>query len=419
MICDGARPFKRLLILTLLLAAILIFGGPARAGLRNAGAGYPDVTLTEYASGFVEPTDIASTGVPGDERLFVVEKDGIIQVVEAGGLVLGTPFLQIDALAAGHEQGLLGLAFHPDYANNGYFYVNYTYTAGPTIPDFPWESRISRFSVDPLNPNLADPASEVVVLRFGQPYSNHNGGDLAFGPDGYLYIATGDGGSGGDPENRAQDLGTLLGKILRIDVDGPPPYSVPSSNPYNDGNPATLPEIWASGLRNPWRVSFDQATGDLLISDVGQNAREEVNLQVAESAGGENFGWRCYEGNLPFKPSGCGPSSQYVFPIYEYDHSAGCAITGGFVYRGPSSPQLAGSYLFADHCSGNFWVLNPKADNSWEAISLGALAGEEISTFGENTADEIYVAGFSSGKIYRIQENTPAGFRSFLPLFRN
>ena len=255
------------------------------------------IALNVYAGGFTRPVDIVNAG---DSRLFIVEQRGIIKIIDGNGQVLSTPFLDIDARVGsqGNEQGLLGLAFHPDYANNGFFYVNYTNNSGDT--------RIARFKVSADNPNVADPNSEKLLLPVDQPYSNHNAGDLTFGPDGYLYFGLGDGGSGGDPQNNGQTATAYLGKMLRIDVDNGDPYAIPPTNPFKDTD-FYLDEIWATGLRNPWRFSFDRLTGDLWIGDVGQDAWEEIDFQPASSTGGENYGWRCYEGNHVYSMSGSCP----------------------------------------------------------------------------------------------------------------
>ncbi len=362
------------------------------------------ISLTPFASGLDEPVDIANAG---DDRLFVVERSGTIRVVQSDGAVLATPFLDISAeVGDGYvEQGLLGLAFHPDYAANGYFYVNYTDNNGDT--------HIARFSVDPGDPNLADPLSEQTVLTVTQPYDNHNGGDLNFGPDGYLYIALGDGGSGGDPDDRAQDLGDLLGKLLRIDVTGVTTYTIPASNPYTQ-TVGARGEIWDPGLRNPWRFSFDRATGDMYIGDVGQDAWEEIDMEPAGSAGARNYGWRCYEGRHPYNTTGC--TSIYIFPIHEYGHNAGRAVTGGFVYRGNQFPEMAGHYVFADYVFGVFWDLFPDGGGGWQVTDHGFLLSNP-STFGESASGELYVAGQYTGIVYQVSgiEVTPTSTPTATP----
>lgn len=327
------RPHPPGIVLASTLALLVVVAAAVWPGVRAEA----QVTL-----GF-EPvaTDLSSSvGVThagdGSGRLFIVEQTGHIRIHD-GTQVRSTAFLDVSSLiTCCGERGLLGLAFHPDYAANGLFYVHYTNTAGNTA--------IAHYRVS-ADPNVADPASAQVLLTVTQPFTNHKGGQLAFGPDGFLYIALGDGGSGGDPGNRAQDLTTLLGKILRLDVDGAFPYAIPATNPFRTTQGAR-PEIWALGLRNPWRFSFDRQTGDLFIADVGQSAREEVNFQPAASAGGENYGWRRMEGTLCFDPSsGCNDES-LTLPILEYDHSLGCSITGGYRYRGGRFPQFAGRFVY-------------------------------------------------------------------------
>jgi len=294
--------------------------------------------------------------------------------------------------SAGGEQGLLGLAFHPDYATNGYFYVNYTDTDGDTV--------VSRFTVT-FDPDAADPSSEQILLSIPQPYSNHNGGDLAFGTDGYLYISTGDGGSGGDPQNYAQNPLTFLGKILRIDVDTGSPYGIPADNPFVS-DPGVLDEIWALGLRNPWRFAFDSLTGDFWIADVGQSAREEINFQDAASPGGENYGWRCYEGTLPYNTTGCDGPESYEFPVFEFPHPEHCSVTGGVVYRGTSYPELDGYYFFMDYCSGNMWSLFSDGQGGWQVDDYGVFVSF-ISSFGADAAGEVYACSLSDGTLYKME----------------
>jgi glucose/arabinose dehydrogenase len=354
--------------------------------------GQSNLDLVPFATGFEQPSDITHAG---DDRIFVVEQAGKIFIVDSEGNVNPTPFLDItDRVKSGGEQGLLGLAFHPDYAGNGYFYVNYTDDSNAT--------NIARFSVSATDPDQADVSSEKTLLTVDQPYLNHNGGDLAFGPNGYLYIGLGDGGSAGDPGNRAQNMQTFLGKMLRIDVDNGDPYGIPDSNPFVN-EPGILDEIWASGLRNPWRFSFDRVTGDLWIGDVGQNAIEEIDMQPASSNGGENWGWRCYEGSNEYNTNGCGPSSEYVFPVFEYSHEIGCSVTGGFVYRGSEIPELQGHYFFADYCSDYIWTLREEG-GAWISDIAGQFPGNNFSTFGEDTAGELYVAGHGTGTIYKIKD---------------
>ncbi|HZJ10178.1 MAG TPA: PQQ-dependent sugar dehydrogenase [Trueperaceae bacterium] len=343
--------------------------------------------LDRVAAGFDSPVAITNAG---DERVFVVEQGGVIKVM-SDGVVADAPFLDIsDRVTAGGERGLLGLAFPPDHAASGRYYVYYTDTGGNTV--------VSRFVA---SGDTTDPASEQVLLRQEQPFSNHNGGQIAFGPEGYLYIGLGDGGSGGDPQGNGQNLGTFLGKLLRIDVAGEA-YTVPDDNPFV-GQDGALPEIWAYGLRNPWRFSFDSATGELFIADVGQNAFEEVNLQPAGSAGGENYGWNVMEAESCFEPrEGCDQTG-LAMPIIAYPHGGewGASISGGYVYHGPDAPSLEGAYVFADYVSGRIWTA--RADNDWQPELL-LDSGFNISTFGVGTSGELYVADHGGGAIYLLSD---------------
>lgn len=359
---------------------------------------------------FSKPVDIANAG---DERLFIVEQTGIIKVTS---LIPGAPasvFLDIsDRVTEVDEKGLLGLVFHPDYANNGYFYVNYTRRIDNIL-----YTNIARFQVT-ADKNVADKASEFIILRVVQPYENHNAGDLAFGEDGYLYVSLGDGGSGGDPQNRSQNPAILLGSMLRLDVDGgglapdcgevPANYTIPADNPYVSDNDEKCNEIWAIGLRNPWRFSFDAQFHDLYIGDVGQNAREEVDFQPA-GMGGLNYGWRCYEGNLPFNLTGCNPdTSVYTFPIDDYGRENGrCAVTGGFVYRGSNYPAMTGHYFYGDYCSGEIWSMQTDPPGPFPKTTHQDSTFN-ISTFGEDAFGELYLADRSGGKIYRLQDDDEA-----------
>ena len=343
--------------------------------------------LEQVVNGLDQPVDLVHAD-DGSGRLFVVEKEGFIRIVE-NGAVLETPFIEIsDRTRAGGEQGLLGLAFHPDYENNGLFYVNFTDQQGDTV--------VAEYQVSD-DPNVALPDSERVLLSIAQPYGNHNGGDLAFGQDGYLYIGTGDGGSGGDPENNGQDASTLLGALLRIDVSGEP-YAIPQDNPFADGADAE-PEIWAYGLRNPWRFSFDRETGDLYIGDVGQNAYEEISYQSAESEGGENYGWNVMEGFHCFRTEGCDESGLSL-PILEYPHSEGNSVTGGYVYRGEAVPELVGKYIYGDFGRGTIWAAEQLEDGSWSSEVL-LDSGMQVSSFGEDADGELYVVDYS-GSIHRF-----------------
>ncbi len=350
-----------------------------------------NVDIVSYGTGFNKPVCISNAG---DNRLFIVEQDGIIKILESG-TTLSTPFLDIDSIvgSSGNEQGLLGLAFHPNYSTNGYFYVNYTNNSGDTV--------ISRYQVS-SNPYVADVNSAQIILTIDQPYSNHNGGDLKFDSDGYLYIGTGDGGSGGDPDNYAQNTLSLLGKMLRIDVDNGSPYSIPSDNPFVSDS-SVLDEIWATGLRNPWRFSFDRENGDLWIGDVGQNAFDEIN-HAPNGTAGLNYGWRCYEANATYNTTGCLGSSNYYFPVAEYSLGGTpyrCAVSGGFVYRGSNFPNFYGLYFFADYCSGEIATYNPSSNQ----VIYNSFSGN-FSSFGEDSNGELYVADLGSGTIYRIIDTT-------------
>lgn len=328
----------------------------------------------------------------GSNRIFVVEQAGRIKVFPNNSAVTATKtFLDItDRVTSGGETGLLGLAFHPDYENNGYFYVNYT---APS----PLRTVISRFQVT-SNPDSANKNSEQILLTFNQPYSNHNGGWIGFGPDGYLYIATGDGGSAGDPQNNAQNITNLLGKILRIDVNNPQPplnYGIPASNPFYDStNTSIRKEIYAYGLRNPWRNSFDPVTGWLWSADVGQNQWEEIDIIT----NGGNYGWRCYEGNQAYNLTGC--SGNYIFPIWVYSHSLGISVTGGYVYRGQNVPELFGKYIYGDYGSRRVWALEYDGINPPNNTQITTAAGS-ITSFGVDQNNELYLVSFD-GKIYKF-----------------
>ncbi|HEX6140523.1 MAG TPA: PQQ-dependent sugar dehydrogenase [Candidatus Limnocylindria bacterium] len=345
------------------------------------------------ADGLVAPVGIASAA-DGSGRLFVNEQAGVVRVIEADGTLQDEPFLDIAGrVEAGGERGLLGLAFHPDFADNGRLFVHYSRAGdGATV--------VSEFSAA-SDHRTADPASERVILTLAQPFANHNGGQLAFGPDGYLYIGLGDGGSGGDPFGNGQSTGVLLGKILRLDVDaGSNGYGVPSTNPFApDGvrpGEGRL-EIWAFGLRNPWRFSFDPRGGDLYIADVGQGTWEEIDRQPADSPGGENYGWNVMEGRHCFA-SGCDQAG-YVKPIAEYSHEQGCSVTGGYVYRGEAQPDLVGVYVFGDYCSGLVFTL--QVDEGTVTPKVVLESGMRISAFGTDESGEIYVADHG-GAIYHL-----------------
>ena len=359
-----------------------------RAGSYRLVNAYPNLNFTR-------PIDF-DHAADSTNRVFVVEQRGVISVFEDDPATeTASVFLDISGPVddRSNEEGLLGLAFHPDYLNNGYFYVNYTL-------DNPERSRISRFRVDPNNPNQASRESETVLLEYEQPFGNHNGGEVAFGPDGYLYVGVGDGGSGGDPQGNGQNRQTLLGSILRIDVDqtsGELPYAIPADNPFVGNSEGFREEIYAYGMRNPWRFSFDAETGQLWVGDVGQNKFEEVD--IVERGG--NYGWDITEATHCFEPeSGCDTES-LIDPVWEYDHTQGdLSITGGFVYRGTEIPLLQGRYVYADYVSGRVWALdatNPEQPSNTELTD----ADFSVASFGLNAAQELFLCGFD-GSIYRL-----------------
>ena len=346
-----------------------------------------DYQWTAVASGLSSPVGLVHAG-DGSNRLFILEQEGLIRILQNGQL-LPTPFLDIRSKVSSgsNEAGLLGLAFHPNYAENVLFFINYT--------DQNRSSVVSRLQVS-ADPHIADSNSESLILRVKQPYSNHNGGHLLFGPDGYIYIGLGDGGNGGDPDGNGQNLSTLLGSMLRLDIDSGSPYAIPPDNPHLSGG--GLPEIWASGLRNPWRYSFDRMTGDLYIGDVGQNQWEEISFWPAGETNGANFGWNFWEGLHSFQ--GSPPENiDYVFPIWEYGHDQGCSVTGGFVYRGSMS-EWEGIYIYGDFCSGSVWGLLRDSDNTWQNTLLFET-DFNITSFGEDESGEIYLVDRSGG-IYQL-----------------
>jgi len=398
------------------VAAVVLVGGPAlaspapippAAAIPPAGPVSPAapvgtglasvrIALQLVAQGFDHPTFV--TAAPdGSGRLFVVEQTGRIKIIQ-NGAVLSTPFLtETNAKMLGAEQGLLSVAFHPSFATNGRLFVDYTNRNGVSV--------VREYRVSTTNPNRVDTSKTKVILTQAQPYSNHNGGMLVFGPGGYLYIGFGDGGSAGDPGNRAQSLGTWLGKILRIDVNGTTStknYRVPASNPYV--GKTGLDEIWQRGVRNPWRFSFDRANNNLWIGDVGQNSWEEVDRAIHTSTGSGkafNWGWRVMEGNHCYNPpTGCSTSGK-VYPLLDYSHASGrCAVTGGYVYRGSAIPALVGGYLFGDYCSGEIWVTDSTAARP-AAKTLLLSTGFPISSFGQDQSGELYVVDYD-GAIYKV-----------------
>ncbi len=345
--------------------------------------------VEEVASDLAEPLFVTHAG-DGSGRIFVVEKGGTIRTVPDGDLFLD---IRERVGSDASEQGLLGLAFHPQFEENDLFYVNYTNQEGDTV--------VARYTA-PGDRTQGDPESEQVVLTQDQPAANHNGGMLAFGPDGYLYIGLGDGGGAGDQFGNGQNPDTFLAKILRIDVNagGEQPYTVPRDNPFV-GQEGTRPEIWATGLRNPWRFSFDRGTGDLYIGDVGQNRYEWVNYQPAGLREGRNYGWPITEGNHCFDAENCDRTG-LTPPVAEYTHDDGnCSITGGYVYRGARYPQLRGSYVFGDYCSGQLWTLARNGENEWVMTEM-TDTDRTISSFGEDEAGELYLTDIQDGAVYRV-----------------
>jgi glucose/arabinose dehydrogenase len=363
--------------------------------LPALGKSQLSVDLIQVASGLPDIVDIAHAG---DDRIFCVLQSGTVRIVQ-DGVVLPTPFLTVTVSFSG-EQGLLGLTFDPNYAQNGFLYVHYTINSGGL------KSRVARYRVSDADPNVADPASAIILFEWPQPYGNHNGGEIDFGPDGYLYIGLGDGGSGGDPQNNAQDLSDPLGDIMRIAIteDGTG-YTIPPDNPYADAtSPDTMPEIFASGLRNPWRFGFDALTGDLWIGDVGQNAWEEVDFWPAGDmyTSGPNFGWRCYEGLVPYNTDGCVQADQYVQPIAVQPNGPWCSVIGGRVYRGSEFPTLYGHYLYTDYCVGGIWSLTPDGAGGWVNDQLMDNQGLGFTVIAEDVNNELYVGHTDDGILYRL-----------------
>lgn len=371
---------------------------PSNPSSCAAGApvpGMPNLTLSVVASGLNDPLDLQTP--PGERaRLFVVEQAGRIRIVRNGSLV-GTPYLDIsDRINSGDERGLLGLAFHPQFAQNGRFFVYYTDRRG--------DIHISEFRAASAGADTADPSTERLILFANhQPFANHNGGGLAFGADGFLYIGLGDGGGGGDPQNNAQNLGRVLGKMLRIDVNNGNPYAVPNGNPFV-GRPGAAPEIWAYGLRNPFRFSLDRATSDLYIGDVGQNQIEEVDVGLRSRGGGENYGWPVTEGTQCFRPSSGCNTAGLTLPLTQYNHGLGCSVTGGYVYRGCRLPGYAGTYFYGDFCTGlvrSFRLVNGQAAEERDWTSALGSSRFSISSFGTDDDGELYVVDYG-GQILRL-----------------
>jgi glucose/arabinose dehydrogenase len=370
----------------------------------------PVIGFTNFiTSGLSSPVDIVNSG-DGTNRLFIVEQGGTIRI-HNGSSLLATPFLNISTIITpGGERGLLSMAFHPDYENNRYFFVYYNNLSG--------DITLARYQTQAGNPNEADAGSGVVLLTIAKPFANHNGGDLNFGSDGYLYFGTGDGGSGGDPNNFAQTGSSLLGKMIRIDVNNfstPPFYTIPPDNPYV-ADPNVDDRIWALGLRNPWRWSFDRNTNDMWIADVGQGAWEEVNFRPAGNKGAINYGWRCYEATPAFNTAGCLMQNNYTFPIFEYSHdftTGGFSITGGFVYRGAEYPALQGYYICADFVSGNVWLILSNGAGGWITRRQSGLPAN-ISSFGEAENGTLYAVSLG-GTIFKVDVTAvlPVSLTSF------
>jgi glucose/arabinose dehydrogenase len=384
---------KRYYFICLLLSSFS-YSAWAQAGLQLVDA-FPKLTVS-----FANPIEVTHAG-DNSKRIFVARQSGVIHVFPNDTNVTNAQvltFLDLSSkLTFSGEAGLLGLAFDPDYLENGYFYLNYTRTLQGQL-----ESVISRFSVSREDANKADPTSELILLTFNQPFSNHNGGKITFGPDGYLYIATGDGGSGGDPQNNSQNLGNLLGKILRINVHAlGKPYALPADNPFVN-TAGARPEIFAYGLRNPWRMSIDRRTGQIWAGDVGQNAREEVDLIVK----GGNYGWRLREGKGCYNPSVNCPTENLIDPVWEYTHASGDgrSITGGLVYRGEKLPDLKGKYVYGDFVTGNIWALTYDANSRVATNEFVLKLPGTLSAFGEDENSDLFICNYSTGRIHKLKD---------------
>lgn len=391
---------KRLLIACLLLVvAVPVLAQEAtpeatEAPVINRSAPDPDSVTTEEIMSGLSGALFLTTANDGTDRLFVVKQAGEIVVYDSQNdsepqiFMDVNPLLTNDVNTPGYtERGLLGLAFHPEYAENGEFYINYTDRRGDTV--------VARYSVSEDDPNRADMDSAEIILTQSQPFPNHNGGHMAFGSDEYLYIALGDGGSADDPQENGQDTSNLLGTILRIDINAET-YTIPADNPFVDGE-AGQPEIWSYGLRNPWRFSFDRVTGDMYIGDVGQNQWEEVNFEPADSPGGLNYGWDVYEATHQFEQ---GNAPDAVMPFAEYEHSLGCSVTGGYIYRGEAMPDLQGVYFYSDFCSGNVWAAYRDDSGAWQS-DIFMQTGRQISSFGEDDNGELYLVDYR-GSIMKL-----------------
>jgi glucose/arabinose dehydrogenase len=386
-----------LLVFMLIVAQMVSTALPRAALAQERDAFDPasfSIDLQPVVNGLERPVYV--TAAPdGTTRMFVVEQPGQIRLI-VDGEVLATPFLDMTPLveSSGSEQGLLSIAFPPYFAESGLFYVYYTARSGEGVGD----NTIARYRVSADDPNRADPESGEILIAVPDSRRNHNGGHLLFGPDGYLYAGLGDGGSGGDPDGNGQNPATFLGSLLRIDPLPDGGYAIPGDNPFANSDDGT-PEVWAWGLRNPWRFSFDRETGDLYIADVGQNAIEEIDFLPAGSPGGTNFGWSVMEGTTCYQETSC-DTSGLTLPVAEYTHEFGCSVTGGYVYRGALEPKLEGVYLFGDFCSGLVWGMGRDASGSW-VVSDPVETGLRISSFGEDAEGELYLVAIS-GEIFRI-----------------
>ncbi len=364
----------------------------------------PQLDLVQFSTGYSGPVDIKNCG---DSRLFIVQQGGYIYTCDSNGVKHSTAFLDVHTkIVISSEQGLLGLAFDPDYLTNRTFYIYYCKKGGSN------NLTVLRYKTDSLDPEKADTNTAQVLLSIPHPsFYNHDGGCMQFGPDGYLYIGTGDGGSGGDPPNNSQNHLKYLGKMLRIDVHQDSLYAVPSDNPFVD-DATFYPEIYAYGLRNPWRYSFDRVKGDLWIGDVGQDAWEEVDLITAPDTGGQNYGWHCYEATHTYTPGDCNGSDGLTFPIYEYAHTNGsngdCSIIGGYIYRGCKYMNLYGKYIFTDYCSGKFRAMEPDGSGGWTTTIVADASNSDYSSFGEDRKGELYIAGGTDGKIYKVTDTSQA-----------
>ena len=370
---------KKLLLLLITVSSSIIYS--------------QNIILTEFATGLTAPVEIVNNG---DSRLFVVQQNGAIKIVLPNGTVNATNFINLSTkIVFSGERGLLGMAFHPQYATNGYFFVYYNQVNTGNII-------VARYSVNPTNADIADVSTEKIILNIPKPFTNHNGGSMHFAPDGKLWISTGDGGSSGDPNNNSQNKNTLLGKMLRIDVNSTAAYNIPTDNPFVGIDGAD--EIWCYGLRNAWKFSFDTTTSNVLIADVGQGQFEEINKMPISQAG-INYGWRCYEGDADYNTTGCAPKATMTFPLVAYNHAGGkCSVTGGYMYRGSLYPAFSGKYFFADYCSTQIGMMN--ADNS--IVWTTAFTGNNFSTFGQDFNKELYVAAVNSGKIYKMSTTSLA-----------